>query len=286
MKFLFASPTPSPTPTTTASPDSCEANLTFALFSHRVVIEQPTLVPLCLLAALIGVTGFLQVRKSARSLSNPMYAWSFLFFAIMMSFAMLVNCFTRMSSGSTPTLLDLVLMVFDAGFTSGIAVSLFLNGLIDVKILSPASRLTHTLFVVDFVGCFTAWALSIVLNWSNCYVYLYVVLIGICGVCFGVCEVVWFCRSGSLRGAPWAAAAATAGGLGQLVISDARVAAFFCTYLGPRLSPWFGPSAIWFAVSDIAVICAVQYVLTRDQRTTAVVYKLLSVPQSEDVSSY
>jgi len=142
--------------------NSCSANFTL----DGYLVRQPTLIPTCLLAAVIGITGFVTITRLAKTLSNPLYRISFLSYACMMTSSMIVNCLLpNLSQDQVPTGIALYVSLIDLGLTSSIAYSFGINGLIDSGLLKPLSLLTYMLFFGGFGACFGGWIYIFTSGW-------------------------------------------------------------------------------------------------------------------------
>jgi len=227
---------------------------------HGHIIAEPSIIPLCALAAAIGVLGFVKAKQTGKE-GSLSYSFTFLMYAFMMTAAMITDSLTNLFPGK---LWNLIIPLLDASLTSSIAFAFSIDGLVDVGIMEDGiwSVLSILIAIIVF---FIAWFIVVVTGHLNdtAFLVLYIAVIIICCGAYAICQLVFLYRNG-LRGSHWLLLGIVAGSIGFSPLVNNKAALYFCSWLGPKLSPTFGPEFIWFLGSDFAVWLLVLYFVYRN----------------------
>jgi len=212
------------------------------------VVQEPALIPTCLLAALIGFTGFAKIRKTSVT-GHFSYSISFFLFGCMMSDAMFVHCFLY-----NPTHLGYLVEWIDVTLTSCVAISFGFNGFVDLGWLDETSRCARKLMVAVYLLTGLAWYYTIVHNSTSGFMFLYIGVIAIsCGI-YTVAEII-STLSHHGRGLPWLLLGGGLGAFGMYTIVSQDFNLELCVRLGPNL----GGEFLWFLLSDFSMYCLFRY---------------------------
>lgn len=232
-------------------------------------IEEPALIPTCILAAIIGLTGFFRIRKTTTT-GHFSYSISFLLFGIMMSDAMFVHCFLYQ-----PNFIGLFVEWIDVTLTSCVALSFGFNGLVDLGLLKESSCGTKIAMIVTYVLTGLAWLVSIRTNSTEGFMLLYVGVIAIsCGI-YTVAEFVsLIVRKGT--GFMWLALGGAFGGFGLYSIVSPTFNLTLCATLGANL----GGEFLWFLCSDLSMWALMNYYLERTEsdKRAQIIASMASAP--------
>jgi len=216
-----------------------------------LTLRQPTVIPVCWLAGLIGIIGFFQLRKT-RVTGSFSYSISFLMFGIMMLDASVGDCILPLSAFESTT--GLIIFLLDVGLTSSIAVSFMFNGLIDVGLIKETVTSTKVLMLLSYLSLFVAWYVALVKSWDLAFQVLYEDVIAIaCGI-YVITEAIYILRNNA-KGLGWLISGGTCGAVGLFLMKDDSLG--FCELF----SPWFNGMFWWFLLSDAAMYCMFYYFL-------------------------
>jgi len=225
------------------------------------IIVNPSLIPTCILAVVIGVYGFLSVRAQKPARGYATYSLTFLMYGFMMTSAMFADC---LSENLKPFTADLSAII-DAGLSSSIAVSFAFNGLVDLGLLNESHWYCWVMELTCFATLFVSWIVAFIhQDYTQALLVLYRDVIAIsCGF-YLVTQVFWFFKKGP-TGFLWIFWGGLAGAIGLGSVFSVTIASFWCTWLG-AYSGWLGPSFVWFILSDVSVYCLVRYWLARSKQ--------------------
>jgi len=220
------------------------------------LIISPELIPICIMAAMIGYIGFTTIRP-LKARGSIVYSITFAMFGVMMSDAAFVDCIMS-AHGNQTDLVHIIFAVIDVGLTSSIGMSFFWDGLVDVGILSENITLYSMMFL-SYVAIFSAWFYTIINEWWQGFIYFYVYLIFFCCGIYCITELIHLIQSRSATGLGWVFVAGVSGGIGLTAVYDANWDYWLCHNLGCHFSGDF----IWFLLSDIAMWCCYKYYMAR-----------------------
>lgn len=246
---------------------------------YEFCIQNPSLIPTCILALTIGLYCSNYISKlSGKFPTRWLYQLTFFLFGIMMTSAGILHCFLNVSKNSssflekndfdTLSFLQLLVAVIDVGLTTNIAVSFSFCGLCDIKILNPNSNFTRFLLLISYFIVFLLWTLGILNNWSWTFHVLYLGVISVC--CFIYVITQLFIKS-NRRALPTLFFGGVYGAIGLYVTSIG--AERVCKSEGPFWSQYIGPQFLWFLFSDISVAFVFLYVVQANRAPKAVVKK-------------
>jgi len=226
-------------------------------FGNNFVISDPSLIPTCLLAALVGLYGYRTISSLTNVKGHTVYALSFLMFACMMTDAMFVHCFVA----GEDTWLAYVLGLIDVGLTSSIGLSFLFNGLVDVGLMQGNTFPSFMVMFGSYGLIFGAWIYALQYHVRNGFLVLYlgVILVG-CGT-YCVTQLYSLVKSGRWEGSGWLGVAGAAGGVGVLAI-------FVNTWLCTNVSPYLSGEFVWFLLSDVAMWGILNYYLNHQAALT------------------
>jgi len=249
----------------------CDVVVTFA----GLRFHEPFVILLCLLAAAIGVSGFLREKNSLLYASRN-YSLTFGLYGVMMTCAMFTDCLQE----TIPLKLWKAFSIANASLTSSISICFALCGLIDVGVIVADSFWSLFAQFMTIIVLIIAWTIAMVQasfnptthsTWLTRFLYTDVILIG-CSA-FGLCQCYRFYKHG-FGGIGWYLLGAIVGFVGFLPVVSFDVVHFLCSYLGKSVSPYLGPEFVFFLMSDLSVLCLTQYYLKRDGKaisTSAVI---------------
>jgi len=146
------------------------------VFENGYTIIEPSLVPTCILAEIIGIyCGRKIAQTNVRG--SVVYSITMYMYATMMTFAMLADCLV-----SWDGLFRLVLEFIDVTLTSSVALSFAFNGLVDVGWIDENYK-TMTVMFVAYLGTSVPYLYAYFTNWGTAYNYIYFCSVGIsCGL--------------------------------------------------------------------------------------------------------
>jgi len=218
-------------------------------FPNKYILRNPFLSFFSLIALTIGIYCGKTIRASGYKNFRP-YSVTFFTYGCMMSFAALADSIFPHPThyGGIVYDLDFFIVVMDVTLTSSIAASFMFNGLADVGLMNPDSKLSlFVQFLTYFsILCGYTWGLIYSTN-GAIFMYLYVYLILFtCGL-YVVCELVYLFWMGHSQGIGFLFLAGVAGGLGLYMTMNYPV------WLCQITTPLFGNQEIWFLLSDVAM---------------------------------
>jgi len=207
------------------------------------------LIPLCIMAAVIGVRGCQTIRKSAAQ-SNRTYSRAYGMYAVMMTCSGLSHCVVP---SSTNLVFNFLVTFLDLALTSSIAFHFGLAALADLG-LDEDGKMMRLLVTLGETGIFGAWLWYGYLHPTGyAFWYLYVGVIVVCCGAYVLTQAFLLLRN-RFRGLCWIALGVTAGGVG---LWCALNRGSLCARFGAN----FGSSFWWDALSNIAMTALVGYYL-------------------------
>jgi hypothetical protein len=246
---------------------------------YQLCIENPTLLPTCFLALLIGLFCSQRISQlSGKFSSRWFYHLTFFLYGIMMTSAGILHCFFA----DQPTLSDLLanpnadsirflhllVAVIDVGLTTNIALTILFCGLCDIQFLNPKSICTRCLLLILYFFVFLLWTLGILNDWNWVYDVLYLGVISICCCTYLFTQL---CIKSNYRALPALFVGGLYGGMG--LIANSVGAEHICQSEGPFWSQYIGPEFIWFLFSDISMAFIFIYVLRANQEKKLIIKK-------------
>jgi hypothetical protein len=240
-----------------SSNSSCPSSpAKWCLNENTICIENPTLIPTCMLALLIGLFCSKRISKlPGKFPSRWFYHLAFFLYGIMMTSAGILHCFLH-DQQATQTLLGLVIAVIDVGLTTNIAVTFLFCGLCDIRFLNSQSMVTRYLLFISYLVIFVLWTLGILNNWNWIYHVLYD---GIVSVCCFIYLITQLCIKSNRSALPALFAGGIYGALGLLATTVGEQ--HICASEGPFWAQYIGPEFIWFMFSDISMALVFIYVI-------------------------
>jgi hypothetical protein len=234
---------------------------------YRLCIQNPSLIPTCLLALYIGVSSSKRIaRLSGKFPSRWYYQLAFLLYGIMMTSAGILHCFIGDPTNSSDTNDDsfrftqLLVAIIDVGLTSNIAITILFCGLCDIRLFNPQSFVIRYLLFLLFFIVFMLWTFGLLDAWNWIVNVLYFGIVGICCLLYALTQL---CIKTNRRALPTLFAAGIYGALGLFATSIG--AEHICQSEGPFWSQYFGPQFIWFLFSDISMAFIFIYVIRANQ---------------------
>lgn len=226
-------------------------------------LENPMIIPYCLLALYIGVTRFFAFHKAhEKGARTSIYSLCFLMYGIMMTNAMLADSVLDEMS-VTKYNMRWIAEYIDVSLTSSIAVVILFCGLYDCKLFDPAKNIIS----------FLVFALSLVAIWAGWYHYvitdttakgfqlLYFDVIVFCCPAYLVLEIIYIIKNKVSGAAVFRLIlAGISGGLGlwatqmDLEICSSLLSKSFLLYV------LFNGEVLWFIGSDLAMYFMGTYV--------------------------
>lgn len=258
--------------TTNSSCPSSPAKWCFKNYKGtKFCIENPTLIPTCILALTIGLYCSKRISKlPGKFPSRWFYQLAFFLYGIMMTSAGVLHCFLDNQKKLTDIInntedgsnqfIYLLVAVIDVGLTSNIAITILFCGLCDVKFFNPKSIGIRWLLFFLYLISFTLWTLGLLNNWHWVFNILYLGIVSIS--CF-IYLITQLCIKSNRRALSTLIAAGIYGGLGLLAASVG--AQHICKSEGPFWSQYIGPEFIWFLFSDISMAFVFVYVVRANQ---------------------
>ena len=233
---------------------------------YQLCIQNPTLLPTCILALMIGVTCSKRLTQlPGKFPSRWFYSLTFFMFGMMMSSAGILHCFlgdvhssTNISGNvaeASGKFIQLLFTIIDVGLTSNVAVSFFFCGLCDIGFLNPQSSCTRWLLFASYFTVFTLWTLGILNQWAWTFHVLY---LGVIAVCCSIYLLTQLCLKSSRHALPALFVGGLYGALG--LYATAYGAERVCRSEGPFWSQYIGPEFIWFLFSDVSMAFVYIYV--------------------------
>jgi len=218
----------------------------------------PELIPICMMAALIGAFSFFNIRNLPQNTRGRIaYSITFAMFGTMMSDAAYNDCWISVNPGTNPNF-DLFIGLLDVGLTSSIGLSFFWNGLIDIGALNENWK-TFTAMFVSYASLFAGWYYVIVNQDWDGFLYLYVYVIGIsCGI-YCILETIHIIKSKSAAGLGWVGVAGVTGAVGLGGIYFPSFDYWLCTTFGCH----FAGDFVWFLLTDVAMFSCYKYFMAR-----------------------
>jgi len=249
------------------SSDPC-SNATYSACDSITIgnydIQSPELIPTCIIAGIIGINGFIQMRKQTNRTGYLSYAFTFLLFGIMMPDAMLTDCLLP-HWGNPDDWPHFLIAVLDVGLTSSIGLSFGFLGLIDLGIISENSTGTIVTMVCSYLFFFGAWSYVIQNQMWSAFVILYVYVIGFSCALYCVAELIFLIKSKTTQGLIWIIIGGFAGAIGLGAIYFQGFDYWLCKHFGC----YFGGDFLWFVLSDISMYCIYKWFMTRKNGNNA-----------------
>lgn len=226
-------------------------------FGDSFTITDPSLIPTCLLAALVGLYGFRTISQHSNTRGHVVYAMSFLMFACMMTDAMFVHCFLT----GQKTLLSYLVGLIDVGLTSSIGLSFLYNGLVDVGVMKENTLSSFVVMFGSYALIFCAWVYEFQHSIRDGFLILYlgIIMVGCGSYC--ITQVYSLYKMGRWEGSGWLGVAGLAGGVGVAAI-------FTNTWLCTNVSPYLSGEFVWFLLSDVAMWGILNYFLNHQVALT------------------
>jgi len=233
---------------------NCTANISVYGFT----VYNPMVIPACLLAVIIGLYGGRVVRTLAPKVGSYSYSISYTMYCYMMWHSMLIHCITPTINNIWVTF---VVGLIDAGLTSSIAASFMFNAFVDNQWISESSCKGKALMFGTYIAIFVAWAVSLLRQWQNAFLVLYVGVIAMCCGLFLVAELYYLARN-NWNGVCWLIVGGLCGGVGLVAcVNPVAVCAMF--------GKWLNASFWWDILSDLAMMALLKYVFA--SRTDATI---------------
>jgi hypothetical protein len=221
--------------------------LAMSIADHNSTV---VLIPLCIMAAIIGYQGSGVIRLS-KAKGYKTYSRAYGMYAIMMTCSGLAHCVVP---SSTNIWFNFVITFLDLALTSSIAFHFGLAALVDLG-LDEDGKFMTTLTWSGLGSIFALWMWFGYLHPTGyAFWYLYVGVIVICCGFYVLAQAILLIRNG-LRGFMWFATGAAAGGIGLWCALNRGL---LCTKFGAN----FGASFWWDALSNVAMIALAGYFLT------------------------
>jgi hypothetical protein len=226
--------------------DPCLSYITICGFR----VYYPMLIPLCLMAAMIGIRGAKAIAMTGAK-GYKTYSHAFGMYAVMMTCSGLAHCIVP---SSTSAVFNFVVTYLDLALTSSIAFHFGLAALADLG-MDENGKMMSFLTTFGEVLIFGLWYYFGYLHPTGyAFWYLYVGLIVICCGFWVLAQAVMLLRNG-LRGMMWFTTAAAAGGIGLWCALNRGI---MCARFGAN----FGASFWWDALSNLAMIALAGYFFT------------------------
>jgi hypothetical protein len=235
---------------------------------YEFCLQNPTLLPACILALLIGLFCSKRISKlPGKFPSRWFYHSAFFLYGIMMTSAGILHCFIG-DQQTTESAFGLIVAVIDVGLTTSIAITFLFCGLCDIKFLNPQSIITNCLLFILYLTVFVLWTLGIQYNWNWVYHVLYEGVIVVC--CF-IYLITQLCIKSKRSSLPALIVGGIYGAIGLL--AKTYGAEHICKSEGPFWSQYIGPEFIWFLFSDISMAFVFVYVIRANRGKQADVKK-------------
>ncbi|CAF1135393.1 unnamed protein product [Rotaria sp. Silwood1] len=246
---------------------------------YKFCIQNPTLIPTCILALLIGLYCSKKISKLPGKFSTRwLYQLIFFLYGMMMTSAGILHCFLsdpqklshilRNNDIDSSLFIQLLFAIIDAGLTTNIAVTFLFCGLCDIKFLNPKSNCTCFLLISSYFIVFILWTLGILNQWSWTFLVLY---LGVISVCCFIYLLTQLCIKPNCH----ALSALICGGIyGAIGLYAATYGAeYICKSEGPFWSQYFGPGFLWFLLSDISMAFIFLYVIRANEERKVIIKK-------------
>ncbi len=238
---------------------------------EQLCIQNPTLLPTCLLALFIGLFCSKRIgRLPGKFPSRWYYQLTFFLFGVMMTSAGILHCFLgdrqRLSNVLQTTednsmqFWQLLVSIIDVGLTTNIAITFLFCGLCDIRVLNPKSSGTRWLLFITYFSVFLCWTLGILNQWNWVFYALYMGAVAVS--CF-IYLLTQLCIKSTRRALPSLFVGGLYGAIGLLATSFG--AEHICESEGPFWSQYIGPEFLWFLFSDISMAFIFIYVLRANQ---------------------
>ncbi|CAF0977373.1 unnamed protein product [Rotaria sordida] len=266
----------------TLSNSSCPSSFVKWCFNdidgYKFCIQNPTFIPICILALLIGLYCSKKISKlSGNFPTRWIYQLTFFLYGIMMTSAGILHCFLgdprklshtlRHNDADSNLFIQLLFAIIDAGLTTNIAISFLFCGLCDIKFLNPKSTCTHFLLITSYFTVFVLWSLGILNQWSWIFLVLYIGTISVC--CF-IYLLTQLCIKSNCRALPLLLVGGIYGAIG--LYATTYGADRVCKSEGPFWSQYFGPSFLWFLFSDISMTFMFLYVVRANEEKKVIIH--------------
>jgi hypothetical protein len=155
----------------------------------KLCIQNPTLLPACILALIIGLYCSKRISKlPGKFPSRWFYQITFFLYGMMMTSAGILHCFLGDSNKLTTNTddpfqyLQFIVTVLDVGLSTNIAVTFLFCGLCDIHLFNPQAICTRYLLFLSYFIVFLLWTLGVLNEWKWIYNVLYLGVIAFC--CF------------------------------------------------------------------------------------------------------
>jgi len=246
---------------------------------YKFCIQNPTVLPTCILALLIGLFCSKRISKlPGKFPARWFYHLTFFLYGIMMTSAGILHCFLgdhknlsnilQNTDDNSMEFISLLVAVIDAGLTTNIAITFLFCGLCDIGFLNPKIILTRIILFCIYLIVFLLWTLGILNNWKWIFYTLYVGVISICCLIYLLTQL---CIKSNRRALPALLVGGIYGAMGLLATSFG--ANHVCQSEGPFWSQYIGPEFIWFLFSDISMAFIFIYVLRANREKQVVIKK-------------
>ena len=234
---------------------------------YNLCIESPTLLPLSILALILGIYSSKSISKlPGKFPTRWIYQRTFFLFGMMMTSAGILHCFLsgeQKSLNAVDNLFDfihMIIKVLDVGLTSNIAISFLFCGLCDIQFLNPQSTYTHALLSMLYCIVFLLWTLGISNQWTWIFHVLY---LGVIAVCCFIYVFTQLCVKSNRRALPILFVGGLYGVVGLFGTSFG--AGNICKSEGPYWSQYVGPEFLWFVFSTVSMAFIFMYVIRANQ---------------------
>ncbi|CAF3202472.1 unnamed protein product [Rotaria sp. Silwood2] len=216
---------------------------------YKFCIQNPTLLPLCILALLIGLFCSKCISKLAGKFpSRWFYYLAFFLYGIMMTSAGILHCFIgdRQTNEDSSENIRLFIVIIDVSLTTCIAVTFLFCGLCDIQFLNPQSICTRCLLLSSYFILFLLWTLAVINEWNHIIYALYVGVISICCFVYLITQLCIKSNRHALLALFMSGIYASIG-----LIAESFGAEYICKSEGPFWSQYFGPEFIWCLFANI-----------------------------------
>ncbi|CAF4463394.1 unnamed protein product [Rotaria sp. Silwood2] len=246
---------------------------------YKFCIKNPTIIPLCILALLIGLYCSQKISKlPGKFPTRWLYQLTFFLYGMMMTSACILHCCLgdpqklshTLQNNDTDSILpiQLLFLIIDVGLTTSIAVSFLFCGLCDINFLNPKSNYTRFLLMSSYFTVFVLWTLGIFNQWPWITNVLYTGVISVC--CFIYLLTQLFIKS-NRRALPALVVGGIYGAVGLFLASFG--AEYVCKSEGPFWSQYFGPGFLWYLFSDISMAFIFLYVIRANREKEVIIKK-------------
>jgi len=220
-------------------------------------LPTPFLIPLSLVALLIGVTSFRHVRLLTQARSNKLYAATFLAYGCMMISAMFADSILGGWAGLGPGhglygSIKFLAAFLDMSLTSSIGLSFLFLGLSDLGVFDQDSPTARRVMFSCYAALWIAWLWTLWVNWYWGFPILYILVVVLSCFSYMICEFIYLYRVSS-SGIAWIFATGSAGAVGLYCFG------FYAAALCVFFTPWWGNNEWWFFFSNCAVYSLYRY---------------------------